>query len=148
MARTRKITPAPVVLTPEQVEANARRQAANDAHEAATTALIEGALALATKLRGDRVVAYGANIDHFAVMFGDPTGPRSHFGGPGCVELSVGVTYRTRDEATGLLVPPALRFTPRSYSLGSEEGIDACEALGRALVEAACFARTLQALVK
>ena len=43
--------------------------------------------------------------------------------------------------------PPALRFLPRAYSLSCSDGIDGAEAQGRALIEAAAFARTLTALL-
>ncbi len=43
--------------------------------------------------------------------------------------------------------PPSLRFLPRAYSLSCSEGIDGAEAQGRALIDAAAFARTLTTLL-
>lgn len=150
MATRKKTTaPAPVILTPEQIEAQARREAEHEAHCAAREALITKARGLAEAIRPGRVVVYDHDFNHFAVMFGDPSAPRCSFAGPGIVELSVDLahwSFRSDSANATDLTPPALRFTPRCYSLGSSDGIDGCEAQGRALIEAAAFARMLQAL--
>ncbi len=92
-ARSRKPRTLDVApLTPEQVEAQARREV----------------------LHPGRVFTY-THDEGFTVMFGE-------------------------------FLPPTLRIAPRSYSLGSDATLDTCEALGRSLIEAAAFGRTLLAL--
>ena len=60
--RTRKPrTPAPVVLTPEQVEAQARRETRNDAYVAAREALI-------TKARGLTELLHPGRVDRKSVV--------------------------------------------------------------------------------
>ncbi len=148
MARTKKTTPAPVALTPEQVEAQARREAARDAYQATREALIGQALALAEKLAPGRVYTYRSAPEDFTVMFG-VTGSSDRYGsfrGPGLVELSVDISCWARIEDTDAFAPSTLRFTPRAYSLSSSDGLEVCEAQGRALIEAAAFGRTLLAL--
>ena len=145
--RTRKPrAPAPAVLTPEQLEAQARREARNDAYVAAREALITKARGLAELLHPGRVYTY-AHDEGFTVMFGDPTSTHlTGYRGPGNLELRVDLSSWTRIEGTDDFSPPTLRFTPRSYSLGSDATLEHCEALGRSMIEAATFGRTLLAL--
>ena len=145
--RTRKPrTPAPVVLTPEQVEAQARRETRNDAYVAAREALITKARGLTELLRPGRVYSY-ARDEGFTVMFGDPTSTHlTGYRGPGNLELRVDLSTWGRVEGTDDFLPPTLRVSPRSYSLGSDVTLDICEALGRSMIEAAAFGRTLLAL--
>ena len=147
MTRTRKPrTPAPVVLTPEQLEAQARREARNDAYLAAREALITKARGLAELLHPGRVYTY-AHDEGFTVMFGDPTSTHlTGYRGPGNLELRVDLSTWGRVEGSDEFLLPALSIHPRSYSLGSEATLDTCEALGRSLIEAAAFGRTLLAL--
>ncbi len=147
MARTRKPrTPAPVVLTPEQVEAQARRETRNDAYVAAREALITKARGLTELLRPGRVYSY-ARDEGFTVMFGDPTSTHlTGYRGPGNLELRVDLSTWGRVEGSDEFLPPTLRVSPRSYSLGSDVTLDICEALGRSMIEAAAFGRTLLAL--
>ena len=146
MATRKKPAPAPIVLTPEQIEANARRNAAADAYVAAREDLLRRAQAIAEKLHPGRV--YGHSIGEcFSVMFGDPAAPRLSFAGPGVVEMTVELTTRSRASDSNDFDPPSLRFLPRAYSLSCSEGIDGAEAQGRALIDAAAFARTILALV-
>ena len=142
----RKSTPAPVVLTPEQLEAQARREARNDAYQAARCALINKARELAERLHPGRVFTY-AHDEGFTVMFGDPNDTRlTGYRGPGNLELRVDLSTWARLEGSDEFLPPTLRIHPRSYSLGSEVTLDQCEALGRSMIEAAAFGRTLLAL--
>ena len=145
--RTRKPrTPAPVVLTPEQVEAQARRETRNDAYVAAREALITKARGLTELLRPGRVYSY-ARDEGFTVMFGDPTSTHlTGYRGPGNLELRVDLSTWGRVEGSDEFLPPTLRVSPRSYSLGSDVTLDICEALGRSMIEAAAFGRTLLAL--
>lgn len=145
MAR-KKTAPAPVVLTPEQVEAQAAREARNAAYEAAREDLVRRALTLAERLHPGRVHAYRSVGEGFAVMFGDSTEPLFTFRGPGLVELQVELAMWTRIEGSDDFEPPALRFTPRSFSLGSGASMVHCEAVGRALIDAAALAHTLTLL--
>ena len=144
MTRTRKPrAPAPAVLTPEQLEAQARREARNDAYVAARAS---AAMGLAERLNPGRVHTY-AHDEGFTVMFGDPTSTHlTGYRGPGNLELRVDLSSWTRIEGTDDFSPPTLRFTPRSYSLGSDATLEHCEALGRSMIEAATFGRTLLAL--
>ena len=145
--RTRKPrTPAPVVLTPEQVEAQARRETRNDAYVAAREALITKARGLTELLRPGRVYSY-ARDEGFTVMFGDPTSTHlTGYRGPGNLELRVDLSTWGRVEGSDEFLPPTLRVSPRSYPLGSDVTLDICEALGRSMIEAAAFGRTLLAL--
>ena len=140
-------TPAPVVLTPEQLAAQAVREARNDAYVAAREALINKARGLTELLHPGRVYTY-ARDEGFTVMFGDPnkTTHLTGYRGPGNLELRVDLSSWARIEGTDDFSPPTLRFTPRSYSLGSEATLEHCEALGRSMIEAAAFGRTLLAL--
>ena len=139
MATRKKPAPAPIVLTPEQIEANARRNAATDAYVAAREDLLRRAQAIAEKLHPGRV--YGHSIGEcFSVMFGDPAAPRL------VVEMTVELTTRSRASDSNDFDPPSLRFLPRAYSLSCSEGIDGAEAQGRALIDAAAFARTILTL--
>ena len=155
--RTRKKTaPAPVVLTPEQFAAQAARDARNDAYVAARASLLSAvaarasllsaAMGLAERLNPGRVHTY-AHDEGFTVMFGDPTSTHlTGYRGPGNLELRVDLSTWGRIEGTDDFSPPTLRFTPRSYSLGSDATLEHCEALGRSMIEAATFGRTLLAL--
>ena len=145
--RTRKKTaPAPVVLTPEQFAAQAARDARNDAYVAARASLLSAAMGLAERLNPGRVHTY-AHDEGFTVMFGDPTSTHlTGYRGPGNLELRVDLSSWTRIEGTDDFSPPTLRFTPRSYSLGSDATLEHCEALGRSMIEAATFGRVLLAL--
>lgn len=147
MARTRKPrTPAPVALTPEQLAAQAVREARNDAYVAAREALINKARGLTELLHPGRVYTY-ARDEGFTVMFGDPTSTHlTGYRGPGNLELRVDLSTWGRVEGSDEFLPPTLRVSPRSYSLGSEATLDTCEALGRSMIEAAAFGRTLIAL--
>jgi hypothetical protein len=147
MARTRKPrTPIPVALTPEQIEAQARREARNDAYVAAREALINKARGLAELLHPGRVHAYPRD-EGFTIMFGDPTSTHlTGYRGPGNLELRVDLSTWARIEGTDEFSAPTLRISPRSYSLGSDVTLDHCEALGRSMIEAAHFGRTLLAL--
>lgn len=141
------IKPAPpVILTPEQIEANARRDAAADAYVAAREDLLCRAQAIAEKLHPGRVHLHSVG-DCFSVMFGDNNAPRLSFAGPGVVELCVELTTWSRMQDLIEFAPPSLRFLPRAYSLSCSDGIDGAEAQGRALLDAAAFARTLIALI-
>jgi len=133
---TRKKSTAPVVLTPEQVEARARR----NAYVAAREDLVCRALALAEKLHPGRVHPYRSVGEGFAVMFGPE--PLFTFHGPGLVELQVELAIEGSDD----FEPPSLRFAPRSFSLESGASMVYCEAVGRALIDAAALARTLTLL--
>ena len=143
--KTTKPAP-PVVLTTEQIEAKARRDAAADAYVAAREELLRRAQAIAEKLHPGRVHTHSIG-DCFSVMFGANDAPRLSFSGPGVVELCVELTTWSRMSGSDEFDPPALRFLPRAYSLSSSDGIDGAEAQGRALIEAAAFARTLLALL-
>ncbi len=146
MATRKKPAPAPIVLTPEQIEANARRNAAADAYVAAREDLLRRAQAIAEKLHPGRV--YGCSIGEcFSVMFGDRAAPRLSFTGPGVVEMTVELTTWSRASDSNDFDPPSLRFLPRAYSLSCSEGIDGAEAQGHALIEAAQFGRTILALL-
>ena len=138
MATRKKPAPAPIVLTPEQIEANARRNAAADAYVAAREDLLRRAQAIAEKLHPGRVYRHSIG-DCFSVMFG--------VAGPGVVEMTVELTTRSRASDSNDFDPPSLRFLPRAYSLSCSEGIDGAEAQGRALIDAAAFSRTILALV-
>ena len=147
MATTRKkTTPTPVTLTPEQIEAKARRDAAADAYVAAREDLLRRAQAIAERLHPGRVFLHSIG-DCFSVMFGANDAPRLSFAGPGVVEMCVELTTWSRASDSNDFDPPALRFLPRAYSLSCSDGIDGAEAQGRALIEAAAFARTLTALL-
>lgn len=149
--RTRKkTTPAPVALTPEQIAAQAARDARNDAYVAAREALLSAAMGLAERLNPGRVYTYGhisGTPDNFTVMFGPTSSTRfGSFRGPGLVELSVDLSCRKRVEGTDDFEPPTLRFSPRTYSLSTDDGLEVCEAQGKALLDAAALGRTLLAL--
>lgn len=145
-ARKKTTSPAPIILTPEQVEAQARREERNAAYLAAREDLLSRAQAIAEKLHPGRVRLHGVG-DCFSVMFGANDAPRLSFAGPGVVEMCVELTTWSRMSGSDDFDPPALRFLPRAYSLSCSEGIDGAEAQGRALIEAASFARTLLALL-
>lgn len=148
MATRKKTTsPAPIILTPEQVEAQARREERNDAYLATRESLISRAHALTEKLHPGRVYSHSAGLESFSVMFGDSSAPRLSFAGPGVVEMCVELTTWSRLPDSDEFAPVSLRFLPRAYSLSCSEGIDGAEAQGRALIEAASFARTLLALL-
>ena len=139
-------TPAPVVLTPEQLAAQAVREARNDAYVAAREALINKARGLTELLHPGRVYTY-ARDEGFTVMFGDPTSTHlTGYRGPGNLELRVDLSTWSRIEGTDDFSPPTLRFTPHSYSLDSDTTLKHCETLGRSMIEAAAFGRTLLAL--
>lgn len=143
--RSRKKTPpAPVVLTPEQLAAQAARDARNDAYVAAREALLSAAMGLAERLQPGRVYTY-ANDEGFTVMFGD-TAHQPGYRGPGNLELRVDLSSWARIEGSDEFTPPTLRFTPRCYSLGSDATLDTCDALGHSLIAASTFGRTLLAL--
>ena len=61
--------------------------------------------------------------------------------------MTVELTTRSHASDSNDFDPPSLRFLPRAYSLSCSEGIDGAEAQGRALIDAAAFARTLTALL-
>jgi hypothetical protein len=142
----KKIQPAPIVLTPEQREAQDRRNAAADAHVAAREDLLRRAQSIAEKLHAGRVYSHSIG-DCFSIMFGDSGAPRLSFAGGGIVEMCVELNTFSRAPGSDEFDPPSLRFLPRAYSLSCSEGIDGAEAQGRALIEAAAFARTLLALL-
>lgn len=149
--RTRKPRPITVApLTPEEIEARARRDARNDAYIAARDALLSAAMGLAERLNPGRVYTYGCisgTPDNFTVMFGPTSSTRfGSFRGPGLVELSVDLSCRKRVEGTDDFEPPTLRFSPRTYSLSTDDGLEVCEAQGKALLDAAALGRTLLAL--
>ena len=138
--------PAPAVLTPEQLEAQARREARNDAYVAARASLLSAAMGLAERLNPGRVYTY-AHDEGFTVMFGDPTSTHlTGYRGPGNLELRVDLSSWGRVEGSDEFLLPTLRFTPHSYSLDSDTTLKHCEALGRSMIEAAAFGRTLLAL--
>ena len=141
-----RTTPAPAPLTPEQIEAKARREAAADAYAAAREDLLTRAQAIAEKLHPGRVYLHSIG-DCFSVMFGDNSAPRMTFAGPGVVELGVELSTWSLPQGSDEFDPPSLRFLPRAYSLSCSDGLDGAEAQGRALIEAAGFARTLLALL-
>ncbi len=148
MATTRKKnTPAPVVLTPEQIEARAARDARAAAYEAARNELVGRALALAERLCPGRVHAYRSAGEGFAVMFGECPELLFTFRGPGLVELQVELSMWERLPESDEFAPASLRFTPRAFSMGSDAAMQHCEAVGHALINAAAFARTLTALL-
>ena len=153
--KTTKPAP-PVILTAEQIEAKARRDAAADAYVAAREDLLSRAQTIAERLHPGRVflhsmAPYGwrtePRLAGFSVMFGANDAPRLSFAGPGVVEMCVELTMWSRASGSDNFDPPALRFLPRAYSLSCSDGIDGAEAQGRALIEAAAFARTLTALL-
>lgn len=147
--RTKKTpAPAPIVLTPEQIEARAAREARVAAYEAARNDLVGRALTLAEKLCPGRVHAYRSAGEGFAVMFGECPEMLFTFRGPGLVELQVELGMWERVADADDFAPASLRFTPRAFSMGSGAAMEYCEAVGRALIEAASFARTLQALTE
>ena len=141
-----RTTPAPAPLTPEQIEAQAARNARNDAYVAARKDLLSRAQTIAEKLHPGRVFLHSIG-DCFSVMFGDPGAPRLSFAGPGVVEMCVELSTWSLVTDSVEYAPPSLRFLPRAYSLSCSEGIDGAEAQGRALIESASFARTLLALL-
>ena len=141
MAR-KKTTPAPVVLTPEQLAAQAARDARNDAYIAARASLLSAAMGLAERLNPGRVYTY-AHDEGFTVMLGD-TAHQPGYRGPGNLELRVDLSSWI--EGSDEFTPPTLRFTPRCYSLGSDATLDTCDALGHSLIAASTFGRTLLAL--
>ena len=143
--KTTKPAP-PIILTPEQIEAQARSEAAADAYVAAREDLLRRAQAIAERLHPGRVFLHSIG-DCFSVMFGANDAPRLSFAGPGVVEMTVELTTWSRPEGSNDFGPPSLRFLPRAYSLSCSDGIDGAEAQGRALIEAAAFARTLTALL-
>jgi hypothetical protein len=147
--RTTRPAPAPIVLTPEQIEAATAREKRYSAHQAAREDLINRAHALAEKLHPGRVTRWpGHAREDFSVMFGDPNVRCFGYSGGGIVEMCVELVTWSRVPGSDEFAPPALRFRPRSYSLDADDGIDGCEAQGRALVEAAAFARALLALTR
>lgn len=139
-------TATPVVLTPEQIEARAARDAAADAYVSAREELLHRAHVIAEKLHPGRVYLHGVG-DCFSVMFGANDAPRLSFAGPGVVEMLVELTTWSRPSGSDDFDPPALRFLPRAYSLSCSDGIVGAEAQGRALIDSASFARTLLALL-
>ena len=146
--RTRKPrTPAPAVQTPEQAAARAARETREAAYEAACDALIVKALNIAERLKPGRVFTVPYSLG-FAVMFGDPEHAThsAGFRGPGNLELTIDLRLRTRQAGSECFVAPTLRCSPRSYSLGSDATLETCEALGRSMIEAAAFGRSLLAL--
>lgn len=143
--KTTKPAP-PIVLTPEQIAEKQRRDAAADAYVAAREDLLRRAQSIAEKLRPGRVYLHSIG-DCFSVMFGDNNAPRLSFAGSGVVEMCVELTTWSRVADSIEFAPPALRFLPRAYSLSCSDGIDGAEAQGRALLDAAAFARTLLALL-
>ena len=142
--KTTKPAP-PVVLTPEQIEAQAIRKARDDAHQDAREALLAQALSFARKL-SDRVFVGHVSDDSFAVMFGPADVPRLSFSGPGLVELRVELAMWKRNDSSDGWMPPHLQFRPRCYSLDSEAALSICAAQGQALLDAANFGRTIIAL--
>lgn len=148
MSKPRKTTkPAPpVVLTAEQIAEKQRRDAAADAYVAAREDLLRRAQTIAEKLHPGRVFLHSIG-DCFSVMFGDNNAPRLSFPWPGVVEMCVELTTWSRLADSHEFSPPALRFVPRAHSLSCSDGVDGAEAQGRALIDAAAFARTLTALL-
>jgi hypothetical protein len=144
--RKPRTPPAPVVLTPEQLEAQAAREARNAAYLAARAALLDRAHALAEKLAPGRVTRNPAYED-FSVMFGDHVDPHSMLAGPGLIGLQVGLSSWERQPDSDDFAPPTLRFAPRSFSISSGADLTRCAALGQALIEAANLGRTILALV-
>jgi len=144
--KTTKPAP-PVILTPEQIEARAAREARVAAYEAARNDIVSRALTLAEKLRPGRVHTYRSTGEGFAVMFGESADPLFTFRGPGLVELQVELGMWERIGGTDDFAPASLRFTPRAFSMGSDAAMEHCEAVGHALIDAARFARTLAALL-
>lgn len=144
MAR-KKTTPAPVVLTPEQLAAQAARDARNDAYVAARLALITKARELAEKLSPGRVFTYTSTNDMFIVMFGEAQKDLSTFRGPGMLEFQVELSHWTRVEGSDEFESPTLRFGTRGFT-SSGGDLQHCEALGHALLDAAALGRTLLAL--
>ena len=69
-ARKKTTSPAPIILTPEQVEAQARREERNAAYLAAREDLLSRAQAIAEKLHPGRVHLHGVG-DCFSVMTRD-----------------------------------------------------------------------------
>ena len=145
-ARKKTTSPTPIILTPEQVEAQARRDERNDAYLATRESLISRAHALAEKLHPGRVYSHSAGLESFSVMFGDSSAPRLSFAGPGVVEMCVELTTWSHLPDSDEFVPVSLCFLPRAY-LSCSDGVDGAEAQGRALIDAARFARTLLALL-
>jgi hypothetical protein len=143
----KKSTPAPVVLTPEQIEAQARREERNLAYLTARADLIGKARVLAEKLHPGRVFSYSAE-EGFSVMFGTTPALSHLFRGPGVMEMNVDVSTWERLPESDEFATPTLRFAPRCYSLGSTADLAVCEELGRALIDGAAFARTITALVQ
>ena len=129
----------PVILTPEQIEAQARRETRANEYQSAREALISEAHVLAEKMRPGRVhrfVKYGEN---FSVMFGAVDGPR------GSVEVNVELGPWGRLPDSDEFRPVAIEVSLRTCSLNGD--IDGAEAQGRARIDAAAFARTLTALL-
>ncbi len=135
----------PVILTPEQIEAQARRETRANEYQSAREALISEAHVLAEKMRPGRVhrfVKYGEN---FSVMFGAVDGPRCSFSARGSVEVNVELGPWGRLPDSDEFRPVAIEVSLRTCSLNGD--IDGAEAQGRALIDAAAFARTLTALL-
>jgi hypothetical protein len=143
-----RTTLAPAPLTAEQIEARAAREASTEAYLARRYALIAAAYAIAQKLAPGRVTHYGEieRMDDFCVMFGPATAERTMLAGPGVLQLDVGLSSWSRLPESDEFPPVSLEFRPRAYSLGSETTMDACEAQGRAMLDAAAFARVLVAM--
>ena len=140
-------TPAPVVPTAEQLEAQALREARHDAYQAAREALLNAAQALAERLQPGRVTRYRTPLSpDFSIMFGVSTDPLITMAGPGLVELQVRLSHWERLPDSDEYVAPSLTFTPRSFSLGSSCTLEHCAALGQALLDAATCGRTILAL--
>ena len=138
MATRKKTTPVPIILTPEQVEAQTAKEARANEYQTAREALISEAHVLAEKMRPGRVhrfVKYGEN---FSVMFGAVDGPR------GSVEVNVELGPWGRLPDSDEFRPVAIEVSLRTCSLNGD--IDGAEEQGRALIEAAQFARVLVAL--
>ena len=88
---------------------------------------------------------YTSTNDMFIVMFGEAQKGLSTFRGPGMLEFQVELSHWTRVEGSDELEPPTLRFGTRGF-MSSGGDIQHCEALGRSMIEAAAFGRTLLAL--
>lgn len=140
-----RTTPAPAPLTPEQIEAQAAKEARANEYQAAREALLARAHVLAEKLRPGRVHRFVKYADNFSVMFGAVNGPRCSFSAPGAVELNIELGPWGRLPESEDFRPVVIEPSVRTCSLNGD--IDSAEAQGRALIEAAGFARTLLALL-
>ena len=146
-SKTLAPAPAPIPPTAEEIARRAAHDAAIASAEAYVAAKMQTARQFAERLYPGRVFDH-YNNDGFCVMFGANDHRGLSMSGPGQVELLVEVSwfkFRASDALAGRVPQTTLR--PRAYSLDSNGDIAACEAQGRAMIEAAGFGRAVLALL-